>query len=1029
MAESSSGPSEITIKWADAIGSASLDGLSQAVERGIENKTLSAAIIVPEYKAVARIGGVFLSGTLGAISANESPNAAISLSATAGGVAAQVLVASLIESAGAGIATTAAAGVISVLVPIGIGFVVEKLLTAAYQAEYDAVGNLTQQLIANPPAFTVALSNLSSSTLTYVEQEVNSVIANVASLNAAETNYESQVSNYINQTISNVATDMASSFSSFLTSVGASASTLPAIDLSGVDPWITSAAAALSAESPTTAASSVQDLYAYIAANASGAPVDFASALQAAAAINASKDPPLANGLSFTPLANGGFSLVASAGDATDAKIDNTYNDLGQIVSQTADEADGTSQITVYNSDGSSTETSYSGIDGVGNVEGQDIQNTNGTSQITIDGSLGESVTLDFTGTNGADTVTEYNNSSIISSSVPYDPNFDLIAGDSIDIANSGTVSAVMLNSDDVVVLSEFGGGITTLNLDPTQSFISDAFLFASDGSGGTVITAADGSEPVIFGPTKPELMLIPDLSAFSGTISNFVIGDTITLNGVTATSAALGPNNVLTVGESGGSVAVQLDPTQSYASDNLLLNATGSATNITVVAGGVFNFSGPNQILVVTNAASLEQINGYQLGDIIDLAGIPLAEVTQSLNNANALTITGSSGSSYDLTIEPAVSNSITSSIQSDGQGGTEIIPAATRLETYTYTGQAFTGIPTTGYPLGTTFLAGNIVAQLTFEIPQNFTTTGSNHSGYSVYSEFNPPSALLTPELVSFSITAGGQTFLTPATTPQIIQENYGFDVDWLNGQISGTISLSNRSADDGYPFSRIQTASTGDLASLEEGSSFEAGLNMVPGVWTSNAVACFLAGTRILTVHGERQVETLVIGDMVRAFGAGHTPIKWIGRRSYAGRFLAGNPNVQPVCFRRGSLGNGLPRRDLYVSPEHAMFLEGFLIPARHLVNGTTITKVCDLESVDYFHIELETHDVILAEGAASETYIDDDSRGMFANASDFAARYPDAVSDRCFCALRIEHGYELEAIRRRLNGAADQQRLAA
>ena len=192
---------------------------------------------------------------------------------------------------------------------------------------------------------------------------------------------------------------------------------------------------------------------------------------------------------------------------------------------------------------------------------------------------------------------------------------------------------------------------------------------------------------------------------------------------------------------------------------------------------------------------------------------------------------------------------------------------------------------------------------------------------------------------------------------------------------------------------------------------------------------ASPCYCPGTLILTDCGERQVEALVIGDIVVTASGQHRPVKWIGNRSYSGRFLAANPGVQPVRFSAGSLGNGLPCRDLLVSPEHAMFLDGLLIPARCLVNGTTIAQEPGLQRVDYFHVELETHDVLLAEGAPSESFMDDDSRGMFHNASGFAALYPDRTVSARFCAPRVDAGYQLETIRLRLATAAGEIAAAA
>ena len=99
---------------------------------------------------------------------------------------------------------------------------------------------------------------------------------------------------------------------------------------------------------------------------------------------------------------------------------------------------------------------------------------------------------------------------------------------------------------------------------------------------------------------------------------------------------------------------------------------------------------------------------------------------------------------------------------------------------------------------------------------------------------------------------------------------------------------------------------------------------------------------------------------------------------------------------------------------------MFLDGVLVAAELLVNGTTILREVNAPRVDYFHIELARHGLIWAEGTASETYVDDENRGIFHNAHTYHQLYADAAPASVeYCAPRVTDGLALLAIQRRLN----------
>jgi hypothetical protein len=146
----------------------------------------------------------------------------------------------------------------------------------------------------------------------------------------------------------------------------------------------------------------------------------------------------------------------------------------------------------------------------------------------------------------------------------------------------------------------------------------------------------------------------------------------------------------------------------------------------------------------------------------------------------------------------------------------------------------------------------------------------------------------------------------------------------------------------------------------------------------------------------------------------------PIKWIGKRSYAGQFIASNRAVLPIVVCAGALAPDTPARDLWLSPRHALLIDGILVPVELLINGQTILQAEAVEQVEYFHLEFEAHEVILAEGAPAESYVEYDNRQGFHNAHEFATLYPDDTrASFGYCLPLLEPGTpELAAIRVRL-----------
>ena len=185
----------------------------------------------------------------------------------------------------------------------------------------------------------------------------------------------------------------------------------------------------------------------------------------------------------------------------------------------------------------------------------------------------------------------------------------------------------------------------------------------------------------------------------------------------------------------------------------------------------------------------------------------------------------------------------------------------------------------------------------------------------------------------------------------------------------------------------------------------------------------MACFRQGTHIATSRGDIAVEDLRIGDRATlARGPGsHAGVRWIGRRSID---CAGHPrphDVWPVRVAAHGFGAGLPARDLWLSPDHAVFIDGVLIPVRCLLNDATVVQK-HTSCITYFHVELPCHDMLLAEGLPCESYLDVGNRAAFENGGVVMQAHPDFASatwEACGCAPLVVSGPKLEAARLLVN----------
>jgi hypothetical protein len=241
----------------------------------------------------------------------------------------------------------------------------------------------------------------------------------------------------------------------------------------------------------------------------------------------------------------------------------------------------------------------------------------------------------------------------------------------------------------------------------------------------------------------------------------------------------------------------------------------------------------------------------------------------------------------------------------------------------------------------------------------------------------------------------------------------------VEYLSGFVSGSTttqqSYTNVSWGDGFifdgadftgdtvkydPVAHTITVGNGPLLVLTMDNVSAAPGTQFVAFGDEIAAVCYARGTLLRTPDGELPVEKLRSGKQVITLVDGQEIAKtvtWLGHRRID---LASHPRpetVAPVRIRRDAFADGLPHRDLIVSPDHAIFVDGQLICARQLVNGSTIRQENNWTAVDYYHVELDQHAILVAEGLPAESYIDTGNSGFFENSGAPLVLHPDLTDE--------------------------------
>jgi len=552
--------------------------------------------------------------------------------------------------------------------------------------------------------------------------------------------------------------------------------------------------------------------------------------------------------------------------------------------------------------------------------------------------------------------------------------------------------------------------GTGTVLLDAAQ-WLSSGQITVGAGSGGTAeLQVADGAT---LEATATLAATVPFLY-----VDENVAGHASADVGGAATVLDAGSNGVLIAAAGFGALTV-------HDGAELLAGSTG--TQAAFLLGeqsgsvGTATLTGTTTVVHVTGAAEI----GYSGGGTLDIGGTFTVGGNMDVAvNKSASGTVGVDGSGSDLAVSGQL---VIGGAAAAGGTGAVTLASGGALTAGTlalYAGGTLTIDGTSSAEIGTANMA--VTGQLV--VDAGVTSGGSGEIAASVINRGD-----LVAQSGTLTITgqaagdglydiAAGATF--DLDQPGDVTLRFlGTTGTAILGTMSGTASLVQFSGNDTLRIAGIGAGAkvtySGDAATVagSQGSwtfnfgALPPGLQITTQGTDALVVACFVKGTLIATPAGEVPVERLLAGDAVQTLRGTARRIAWIG----AGRVLSTRGRrtaATPVIVRRGALAGNVPHHDLHVTKGHALYIDDVLIPVEFLVNHRSIEWDDRAQEVTIYHIELATHDVLLANGAPAETYRDDGNRWLFQNANSGWELPPQEP-----CAPVLTGGPKLDAIWRR------------
>lgn len=620
-----------------------------------------------------------------------------------------------------------------------------------------------------------------------------------------------------------------------------------------------------------------------------------------------------------------------------------------------------------------------------------------------------------------------------------------------------------------------------TLSVNPTTITSSGSVLTAS----GAALIGGSGGSPLAGWTLVNEGSVTASAAGSDGV--DLATGGSIANAGVIAgyrngINVTGGPASVTNSGTIDSSPTKIVNGSPNNVYDGIYLGAGGSVTNTAQgtiyggiggidIAGAAGSVNNAGMIYTTTlqgNGVALENggtvINSGSTGIYGDFSGISVYNAAGVITNSAVIDAVGLNGYGIYLGAGGTITNTASGSITGTYDG----IHVGQGLATVTNAGYIY------GVNLGAGLYGGGLVTNLAGGVIKstargvdvaggtlvNAGTIDATASGQAVVFATGLTNRLVVEQGARFvgSVTGGGSGSTlelgagSSGTLTGFGSQITGFNTivfdtgdTWtLSGSFAGFNGETISHFDDGDKIvlagvtgvssslvgSTLTLVSNGATDTINFGTLTGSMHVQTVGSDTVISVACFARGTRIATAAGMVPVEELAPGEGLRTASGEILPVVWVGEQTIDLTAHPDSGDLQPVVIEAGAFAPNVPEHDLVLSPDHAILAGGVLIPAKHLVNDTTVRRAV-VSSVTYHHVELTRHAVIFAEGLPAESYLDIGDRPTLGLGRDFAGLRPDLqlLRDAMACAPICITGREVIEVRAHLAARAAALRAAA